>query len=239
MGTRNSLHLLTHTFPLIVRGFPLSDWPTRFPNDPHTLPQFPGVPPQVDRAQRGIVGSPFPLENPVIRAGKHRLCPPMSVVTILGSFPCLLATPTLPTNPWECGRMIQGAQNHAEIVGWPFPLGNPVIRAGNRGPCPPMSAVTALGSFPCLPATPTLPTSPQECARTIQGAQNPTFLGVAKDQILGPDPVCNHLRATRWGTYPRGPRYPRPGFDRSTSPANTLRSSIAASTAPVTKKFLK
>ena len=178
MGTRNSLHLLTHTFPLIVRGFPLSDWPTRFPNDPHTLPQFPGVPPQVDRAQRGIVGSPFPLENPVIRAGKHGLCPPMSVVTILGSFPCLLATPTLPT-------------------------------------------------------------SPQDCARTVQGAQNPTFLGGAKDQILGPDPVCNHLRATRWGTYPRGTRYPRPGFDRSTSPPNTLRSSTAASTAFSTQNVVK
>ena len=93
-----------------------------------------------------------------------------------GFLPVSSRNPTLPTTPWECGRMIQGAQNHAEIVGWPFPLGNPVIRAGNHGPCPPMSAVTALGSFPCLPATPTLPTSPQDCARTVQGARNPAFL---------------------------------------------------------------
>ena len=73
----------------------------------------------------------------------------------------------------------------------------------------------------------------------VQGAQNPAFLVAAKDQILVPDPVCNHLRATGWGTYPRGPRYPRPGFDRSMDTSNTLRSSIPASTVTSTQNALK
>ena len=72
----------------------------------------------------------------------------------MGSFQCLPATPTLPTNPWESGRMIQGAQNPAGNSRDALPTWKSGHPCGQSRPMPTHVGCDCPGFLPMSPRNP-------------------------------------------------------------------------------------
>ena len=87
--------------------------------------------------------------------------------------------------------------------------------------------------------SPCNPSPPQMYPRSAlerPGTQNPKFQTVTKDQILVQDHTFRNFRATRWGSYPRGKRYPRPGFETRRNRKHVPKVSLSLTTAITTAR---